>query len=122
MENACAQGTATVLGKSAKILQVENNKPIRNWLSRCLLQEDFEVIFATECRQGLAMASMDSCDRLLADKSTPGAGGLEVTATPPQKFLTEKPPTILISLTATSQGISQASVQGANRYPEQQCE
>jgi hypothetical protein len=73
MENAGAQGTATVLGKSANILQVENNELNRNGLRRPLPHKNFEVVFATEYRQGLATALMDSCAQLLLGKLMPGA-------------------------------------------------
>jgi CheY-like chemotaxis protein len=113
MENACAQGTATVPRKSAKILQVENNSLNRNRLSGRLLHEDSEVIFAADCRPELALVSQDSCTELLVGQGIPGSDRLDVTGNPPQKHISDELPVIPILSTATNQGSCRVNLQVA---------
>ena len=62
-----------------KILLVEDNEMNRDMLSRRLARKGYEVVFAVDGAQGVAMASSESPDLILMDMSLPVMDGWEAT-------------------------------------------
>ena len=65
----------------AKILLIEDNEMNRDMLSRRLAKRGFEVLLATDGREGIRMASTEAPDLILMDMSLPEIDGWEVTRT-----------------------------------------
>jgi two-component system, cell cycle response regulator DivK len=62
-----------------KILLVEDNEMNRDMLSRRLERRGFEVILASDGRQGVYMALRENPDMILMDLSLPELDGWEAT-------------------------------------------
>jgi CheY-like chemotaxis protein len=62
-----------------KILLVEDNEMNQDMLSRRLLRRGFEVVFATDGKTGVSMASSEQPDLILMDMSLPIMDGWEAT-------------------------------------------
>jgi CheY-like chemotaxis protein len=63
----------------AKILLVEDNEMNRDMLSRRLTRKGYEVVFAVDGEQGMAMARAEAPDLILMDMSLPVLDGWEAT-------------------------------------------
>jgi two-component system, cell cycle response regulator DivK len=63
----------------AKILLVEDNEMNRDMLSRRLERKGFQVVFALDGQQGVAMARSEAPDIILMDMSLPVLDGWEAT-------------------------------------------
>jgi len=64
-----------------RILLIEDNEMNRDMLSRRLAKRGFEVLLATDGREGIRMASTEAPDLILMDMSLPEIDGWEVTRT-----------------------------------------
>lgn len=62
-----------------KILMVEDNAENADMLSRRLRRRGYEVVVATDGRQGVAMAQAEHPDLILMDMSLPVIDGWEAT-------------------------------------------
>jgi len=62
-----------------KILLVEDNEMNWDMLSRRLRRRGYEVVVATDGRQGVELASIESPDLILMDMSLPVLDGWEAT-------------------------------------------
>ena len=58
-----------------KILLVEDDEMNRDMLSRRLLRKGFDVVMATDGRQGISMAETERPDLILMDMSLPEISG-----------------------------------------------
>ncbi|HJS31296.1 MAG TPA: response regulator [Alphaproteobacteria bacterium] len=63
----------------AKILLVEDNEMNRDMLSRRLTRSGYEVVIATDGKQGAEMAASELPDLVLMDMSLPVIDGWEAT-------------------------------------------
>jgi len=63
----------------AKILLVEDNKVLRNMLTRRLACKGYEVVAACDGKEGIAMASQQLPDLILMDLSLPEFDGWSAT-------------------------------------------
>jgi len=64
-----------------RILLIEDNEMNRDMLSRRLVKRGFQVILATDGREGIRLASSETPDVILMDMSLPEIDGWEVTRT-----------------------------------------
>lgn len=80
-----------------KILLVEDNELNWDMLSRRLQRKGYEVVVATDGRQGVDMASSEKPDLILMDMSLPVMDGWEATR---QIRRAETQPTPIIALTS----------------------
>jgi CheY-like chemotaxis protein len=62
-----------------KVLLVEDNEMNRDMLSRRLTRRGFEVVFAMDGKQGVALAHSEKPDVILMDMSLPVMDGWEAT-------------------------------------------
>ena len=62
-----------------KVLLVEDNEMNRDMLSRRLTRRGFDVIFAVDGKQGVALARSEKPDIILMDMSLPVMDGWEAT-------------------------------------------
>ena len=62
-----------------KVLLVEDNEMNRDMLSRRLTRRGFDVVFAVDGKQGVALAHSEKPDIILMDMSLPGMDGWEAT-------------------------------------------
>jgi CheY-like chemotaxis protein len=62
-----------------KVLLVEDNEMNRDMLSRRLTRRGFEVVFAMDGKQGVALAQSEKPDVILMDMSLPVMDGWEAT-------------------------------------------
>jgi CheY-like chemotaxis protein len=62
-----------------KVLLVEDNEMNRDMLSRRLTRRGFEVVFAMDGKQGVALAQSEQPDVILMDMSLPVMDGWEAT-------------------------------------------
>ena len=62
----------------AKLLLVEDNEDSRDAISRRLIRRGYEVIMATDGRQGLDMARTTKPDAILLDMNLPEIDGWEI--------------------------------------------
>ena len=63
----------------AKVLLVEDNEMNRDMLSRRLIRRGFQVVFAMDGQQGVALARSEQPDIILMDMSLPVIDGWEAT-------------------------------------------
>jgi two-component system, cell cycle response regulator DivK len=63
----------------AKVLLVEDNEMNRDMLSRRLVRRGFEVVFAVNGKEGVALARSEKPDIILMDMSLPIMDGWEAT-------------------------------------------
>ena len=62
-----------------KVLLVEDNEMNRDMLSRRLTRRGFDVVFAVDGKQGVALAHSEKPDIILMDMSLPVMDGWEAT-------------------------------------------
>ena len=62
-----------------KVLLVEDNEMNRDMLSRRLTRRGFDVVFAVDGKQGVALARSEKPDIILMDMSLPVMDGWEAT-------------------------------------------
>jgi two-component system, cell cycle response regulator DivK len=62
-----------------KVLLVEDNEMNRDMLSRRLTRRGFDVVFAADGKQGVALARSEKPDIILMDMSLPVMDGWEAT-------------------------------------------
>lgn len=97
-----------------RILVVEDEKGISNFLKEGLEEEGFAVDFASDGRKGLELASVNEYDLLIFDWMLPGFSGIEIC----REFRKQNKTTPIIFLTArdTVQDIVFGLEAGANDY------
>ena len=100
----------------AKLLLVEDNEMNRDMLSRRLQRRGFEVIFAMDGQQGIAMASSEKPDLILMDMSLPVIDGWEATRRLKADPATQRIPIIAITSHAMAGDRRQALDAGCDDY------
>ncbi len=97
-----------------RILVVEDEKGISNFLKEGLEEEGFAVDFAGDGRKGLELASVNDYDLLIFDWMLPGLSGIEVC----REFrkLNQTAPVIFLTARDTVQDVVFGLEAGANDY------
>jgi DNA-binding response OmpR family regulator len=97
-----------------RILIVEDEKGISNFLKDGLEEEGFAVDFASDGRKGLELASTNDYDLLIFDWMLPGLSGIELC----RKFrkLNQTAPVIFLTARDTVQDVVFGLEAGANDY------
>jgi DNA-binding response OmpR family regulator len=104
----------SVLEQTMRILVVEDEKGISNFLKDGLEEEGFAVDFASDGRKGLELASVNDYDLLIFDWMLPGLSGIELC----REFrkLNQSTPVIFLTARDTVQDIVFGLEAGANDY------
>ena len=100
----------------AKLLLVEDNEMNRDMLSRRLQRRGFEVVFAMDGAEGIAMASSAKPDLILMDMSLPVIDGWEATRRLKADPATRGIPIIAITSHAMAGDRRQALEAGCDDY------
>ena len=100
----------------AKILLVEDNEMNRDMLSRRLQRKGFEVVIATDGRQGVAMANSVNPDLILMDMSLPEISGWEAAKMIKGNPLVQKVPIIALTAHAMESDRQRALQSGCNDF------
>ena len=100
----------------AKILLIEDNEMNRDMLSRRLVRNGYEVVIATDGKQGVAMALSERPDLILMDMSLPVIDGWEATRQVRANDATRKIPVIALTAHAMSGDREKAMEAGCDDY------
>ena len=99
-----------------KILLVEDNEMNRDMLSRRLARRGYEVVIATDGREGVDLAGSTSPDVILMDMSLPIIDGWEATRRIKAGSATARIPVIALTAHAMSGDREQALEAGCDDY------
>ena len=100
----------------ARILMVEDNEMNRDALSRRLQRKGYEVIVATDGKQGLALARSAQPDLILMDLSLPEIDGWQATRCLKADAATEHIPLIVLSSHAMAGDREKAFATGCDDF------
>ena len=99
-----------------KVLLVEDNEMNRDMLSRRLTRRGFDVVFAVDGKQGVALARSEKPDIILMDMSLPVMDGWEATRCVKADDATRNVPVIGLSAHAMSGDREKAIEAGCDDY------
>ena len=99
-----------------KILLVEDNEMNRDMLSRRLLRQGYEVVFAMDGQSGVEMAQTQAPDLVLIDMSLPVLDGWEATRRLKADAATQHIPVIALTAHAMSGDREKALEAGCDDY------
>lgn len=100
----------------AKILLVEDNEMNRDMLSRRLERRGFQVVFAVDGAQGLAMAGAEQPELILMDMNMPVLDGWEASRRIKADPLTAAIPIIALTAHAMSGDREKVFAAGCDDY------
>ena len=100
----------------AKVLLVEDNEMNRDMLSRRLTRRGFDVVFAADGKQGVALARSEKPDIILMDMSLPVMDGWEATRCVKADDATRSVPVIGLTAHAMSGDREKAIEAGCDDY------
>lgn len=96
-----------------KILVIEDENNIRNFIETILNANDYQTLSATTCEQGILMYSSHTPDLVMLDLGLPDKDGIEFIRTIRQNYST---PIIVLSARAGESDKIKALDSGANDY------
>lgn len=96
-----------------KILVIEDESNIRNFIETVLNANDYQTISATTCEQGILMYSSHTPDLVMLDLGLPDKDGIEFIQTIRQNYAT---PIIVLSARTGEEDKIEALDLGANDY------
>ena len=99
-----------------KVLLVEDNEMNRDMLSRQLTRRGFDVVFAVDGKQGVALAHSEKPDIILMDMSLPVMDGWEATRCVKADDATRSVPVIGLTAHAMSGDREKAIEAGCDDY------
>ena len=99
-----------------KVLLVEDNEMNRDMLSRRLTRRGFDVVFAVDGKQGVALARSEKPDIILMDMSLPVMDGWEATRCVKADDATRSVPVIGLTAHAMSGDREKAIEAGCDDY------
>ena len=99
-----------------KILLVEDNEMNRDMLSRRLIRNGFEIVFAMDGQQGADMALSEMPDLILMDMSLPVIDGWEATRQIKARDATRPIPVIALTAHAMAGDREKAVEAGCDDY------
>jgi two-component system cell cycle response regulator DivK len=99
-----------------KVLLVEDNEMNRDMLSRRLTRRGFDVVFAADGKQGVALARSEKPDIILMDMSLPVMDGWEATRCVKADDATRSVPVIGLTAHAMSGDREKAIEAGCDDY------
>ena len=99
-----------------KVLLVEDNETNRDMLSRRLTRRGFDVVFAVDGKQGVALAHSEKPDIILMDMSLPVMDGWEATRCVKADDATRSVPVIGLTAHAMSGDREKAIEAGCDDY------
>ena len=100
----------------AKILLVEDNEMNWDMLSRRLRRRGYQVVVATDGRQGVEMASSEAPDLILMDMSLPEVDGWEATRRLKEDERTRLIPVLALTAHALGGDREKAILAGCDDY------
>ena len=99
-----------------KVLLVEDNEMNRDMLSRRLQRKGYEVLIATDGKQGVSIASAEMPDLILMDLSLPEMNGWEATRYLKGQAKTSRIPIIALTAHAMASDREEAIEAGCDDY------
>ena len=99
-----------------KVLLIEDNEMNRDMLSRRLTRRGFDVVFAADGKQGVALARSEKPDIILMDMSLPVMDGWEATRCVKADDATRSVPVIGLTAHAMSGDREKAIEAGCDDY------
>jgi len=99
-----------------KVLLVEDNEMNRDMLARRLQRRGFEVVFALDGAQGVAMSKTELPDIVLMDMSLPVMNGWEATRAIKADATTQHIPVIALTAHSMAGDREKAMEAGCNDY------
>jgi len=100
----------------AKVLLVEDNEANRDMLTRRLQRRGFEVVFAVDGAQGVALSKTEHPDIVLMDMSLPVMNGWEATRAIKADTTTKHIPVIALTAHSMAGDREKAMEAGCNDY------
>ena len=102
--------------KSKKVLIIEDDKFLAKMLSRMLESHKYEVVLASNGKEGLVKASSDDINLILLDIMLPDIDGFDLLETLKTQDKTKKTPVIIISNLGQPEDMQQGRSLGAKDY------
>ena len=99
-----------------KVLLVEDNEMNRDMLSRRLTRRGFDVVFAVDGKQGVALARSEKPDIILMDMTLPVLDGWEATRCVKADYATRGVPVIGLTAHAMTGDREKAIQAGCDDY------
>lgn len=103
-------------GKSKKILIIEDDKFLAKMLARTLESHNYEIILASNGKEGLVKASGNEINLILLDIMLPDIDGFDVLETIKGNKKIKKIPVIIISNLGQPEDMQQGRALGAKDY------
>ena len=100
----------------AKILIVEDDKFLRDLLSKKLTEENFSVVTAIDGEEGMKKTQEENPDLILLDLILPGMNGFEVLKKIKENPATKDIPIIVLSNLGQKEDIERAKKLGSEDY------
>lgn len=102
--------------KPKKILIVEDDKFLAKMLSKVLESSNYEVVFATNGKEGLLKAANSDIDLILLDIMLPDIDGFDILESLKRDDKTKKIPVIILSNLGQPEDVSRGRQLGARDY------
>ena len=99
-----------------KILIIEDDQFLREFLFKKLSEENFEVLAAKEGKEGVELAQKEKPDLILLDLILPEKNGYEVLEDLKKNPLTSEIPVLVLSNLGQKEEIEEAFRKGAKDY------
>ena len=99
-----------------KILIIEDDQFLREFLFKKLSEENFEVLAAKEGKEGVELAKKEKPDLILLDLILPEKNGYEVLEDLKKNPLTSEIPVLVLSNLGQKEEIEEAFRKGAKDY------
>ena len=99
-----------------KILIIEDDQFLREFLFKKLNEENFEVLAAKEGKEGVELAKKEKPDLILLDLILPKKNGYEVLEDLKKNPLTSEIPVLVLSNLGQKEEIEEAFRKGAKDY------
>ena len=107
---------STTQGKKLKILIIEDNEELRDYIQSCVPSEKYMVITAVNGAEGIQKAQTLIPDLIISDVMMPLKDGFEVTASIRNHIATSHIPIILLTAKASLESRLEGLKRGADAY------
>jgi len=105
-----------VLSEKAKVLVIDDDRPLCNVVAEVLLAEDIEVLQAHDGAEGLDLAKRERPDLIILDVMVPVMSGYEVCRSLRRSFLTANIPVIMFTTSGDPIEKAKGMAEGADDY------
>lgn len=102
--------------EKAKVLVIDDDRPLCNVVAEVLLAEDIEVLQAHDGAEGLTLANRERPDLIILDVMMPVMSGYEVCRSLRRSFLTANIPVIMLTALGDPMEKVKGMAEGADDY------